>query len=275
MLWKVTREGLEPSWLFGTCHAGVMLEESLPESSIPLVEEASLFVSEVDTSEVNMFAMPEELFLPEGQTVESLLGQEVWKELVDELDLGFMARGMNRMQPFVVYSYVSGEIARELGDIPLLGNHVMDMTLENMAESKGVEAVGLETMEDQMRMINDIGTEIWLEGLRELTEEEGRAQLRVEMAKTLAACWNGDVSGVLESFEAYEEEVQGFNEKLLYARNRNWIPPLEGYFREGGGVFVAVGAGHLLGPNSVVSMLQDRGWTVEQQRGVTVDRERE
>ena len=45
-----------------------------------------------------------------------------------------MARGMNRMQPFVVYSYVSGEIARELGDIPLLGNHVMDMTLENMAD---------------------------------------------------------------------------------------------------------------------------------------------
>ena len=81
MLWKVTRDGLEPSWLFGTCHAGVMLEESLPESNIPLVEEASLFVSEVDTSEVNMFAMPEELFLPEGQTVESLLGQEVWKEL--------------------------------------------------------------------------------------------------------------------------------------------------------------------------------------------------
>ena len=42
LLWEVSRDGLPSSWLFGTCHAGVLLEESLPDARRELVEQASL-----------------------------------------------------------------------------------------------------------------------------------------------------------------------------------------------------------------------------------------
>lgn len=49
---------------------------------------------------------------------------------------------------------------------------------------------------------------------------------------------------------------------LLLARNEKWVPKLEALFAEGK-VFVAVGAGHLVGEHSVVAMLRQKGYVVE------------
>jgi uncharacterized protein YbaP (TraB family) len=48
---------------------------------------------------------------------------------------------------------------------------------------------------------------------------------------------------------------------MVYARNASWIPKLEKMF-EGGNVFVAVGADHLLGKRGVVALLEARGFKV-------------
>ena len=51
-------------------------------------------------------------------------------------------------------------------------------------------------------------------------------------------------------------------EELLNKRNTNWIPKLMKYFDEGS-TFVAVGAGHLSGPNGVIELLRNKGYKVE------------
>ena len=82
----------------------------------------------------------------------------------------------------------------------------------------------------------------------------------------------GDPSGFLELSADLEGSDKAFNDRLLRVRNENWIEPLDGYFQRGG-VFAAVGAGHLFGEFSVPSLLEAEGWTVEQQTGITVDRQ--
>ncbi|MBL8742154.1 MAG: TraB/GumN family protein [Myxococcales bacterium] len=49
---------------------------------------------------------------------------------------------------------------------------------------------------------------------------------------------------------------------LFFARNAKWAPKLGPMFDQGG-VFVAVGAGHLLGDKGVPALLAKKGYSVE------------
>ena len=56
---------------------------------------------------------------------------------------------------------------------------------------------------------------------------------------------------------------EGIYDALFVERNANWVPQIEAMLDEPGTVFVAVGAGHLAGPDSVITMLRDKGYEVE------------
>ncbi|QQR35281.1 TraB/GumN family protein [Devosia oryziradicis] len=57
------------------------------------------------------------------------------------------------------------------------------------------------------------------------------------------------------------EEV--FLERLIYARNRNWIAPLEAMLAQDRENLVIVGAAHLIGDGSVLDLLEKAGYGVE------------
>ncbi len=65
---------------------------------------------------------------------------------------------------------------------------------------------------------------------------------------------------VLESFQDFPSLARG----LLDARNRNWLPKIDGYLRSGKIYFVVVGAGHMGGPNGLLALLKSRGCKIEQ-----------
>jgi len=50
---------------------------------------------------------------------------------------------------------------------------------------------------------------------------------------------------------------------LIVQRNQNWIPLIEDILDSGESAFIAVGAGHVTGPQGVISLLEARGHTVE------------
>lgn len=76
---------------------------------------------------------------------------------------------------------------------------------------------------------------------------------------------DGDVNGIAKLVanpDGYGFTEAGY-EALLVKRNAAWVPQIEAMLDEPGSVFIAVGAGHLAGPDSVITMLRDKGYTVE------------
>jgi hypothetical protein len=55
-------------------------------------------------------------------------------------------------------------------------------------------------------------------------------------------------------------------EALLYQRNEIWSGQLQDMLKQPGSIFVAVGAGHLAGEQSVQDYLKDRGLTAQRVR---------
>jgi uncharacterized protein YbaP (TraB family) len=53
-------------------------------------------------------------------------------------------------------------------------------------------------------------------------------------------------------------------DRLLIQRNKNWTSQIEALMKENKNVLVIVGAGHLVGPDSVVDLLKKKGLSVKQ-----------
>lgn len=85
-----------------------------------------------------------------------------------------------------------------------------------------------------------------------------------ELLDDLIGEWSeGDVVGL--GYLVGDSDAFGSDavyDALLKSRNEDWIPKIEAMLEKPGNTFVAVGAAHLVGEDSVVKMLRDRGHDV-------------
>jgi uncharacterized protein YbaP (TraB family) len=83
-----------------------------------------------------------------------------------------------------------------------------------------------------------------------------------DFAKMLASWSKGDVKAIAISFNRDLSTSPALKEALLQRRNANWSHWVERRMATPGSVMVAVGAGHLAGPDSLVTMLKREGYKV-------------
>jgi uncharacterized protein len=120
----------------------------------------------------------------------------------------------------------------------------------------------LETAEQQIQVFSGLSPEgevrFLSATLRQIEEE-------ADETAAIDRLW---VSGEVDALAAALNRMIGeagpeLAQALLYDRNRRWADTIETLIHGKGEVFVAVGAAHLAGPNSVVDVLRQRGFSVE------------
>jgi uncharacterized protein YbaP (TraB family) len=75
---------------------------------------------------------------------------------------------------------------------------------------------------------------------------------------------HGDADLVEQLDRSQFSDFPAFRERLIDARNRNWIPKIEHDLGSGHVYFVVVGAGHFGGPNGILALLRARGCKIDQ-----------
>ena len=78
----------------------------------------------------------------------------------------------------------------------------------------------------------------------------------------LGAWSRGDVVAIGKSFNKDLSESPELKEALIKRRNQNWSRWIERRMGQPGSLMIAVGAGHLAGPDSVIELLQRDGYKV-------------
>jgi uncharacterized protein YbaP (TraB family) len=143
----------------------------------------------------------------------------------------------------------------------------VDKQLKARMTAAGKPVDGLETAEQQLRILADMPEPLQLDMLRETFRdvEEGPKKLL-----ELVDAWkNGDTRAIaqIESVELQKSSPELYK-SLIVDRNKAWAHTIAGRLRNsnGGTSFIAVGAGHLAGPDSVQKQLEAMGFkvTVEQ-----------
>jgi hypothetical protein len=85
------------------------------------------------------------------------------------------------------------------------------------------------------------------------------------MADDMLKYWKkGDADNLyallFKSFEGYPQ----IENRLIGQRNLQWVKKIEEMMVEDKNIIVIVGAGHLIGPGSVVALLKQKGYRVTQ-----------
>ncbi|MBR4721626.1 MAG: TraB/GumN family protein, partial [Muribaculaceae bacterium] len=139
-------------------------------------------------------------------------------------------------------------------------NKQLDKTIFSIANEQGIESRGFETNEFQLEVAYGAP-------LRQQAEEL-LADLRNPDAdseiKEMCDIYMRQDYPALEKFTEKVREGEVFqraSERLIYSRNENWADQLKAVLPEGG-VFIAVGAGHLPGKRGLLNLLREQGYTV-------------
>ena len=143
---------------------------------------------------------------------------------------------------------------RELGLDP--GSGVESALKKQFTDSK--KSIGqLETNAEQLGFFDRLSEDAQRKFL--IAMLDGAANMDSEFAGMLAAWTRGDVAGIAKSFNAEFSDAPELTDALLARRNANWARWVHGRLDKPGTVLVAVGAGHLAGDQSVVTMLEKQG----------------
>lgn len=120
---------------------------------------------------------------------------------------------------------------------------------------------GLETAQAQLMMFEtlDPATQRAL-----LTRAASHADTADKEVATLTAAWaRGDVAALVREINEDVDAVPAARKALLTDRNARWALWAEQRLARPGTVLMAVGAGHLVGPDGVPAMLEAKGYKVQ------------
>ena len=92
---------------------------------------------------------------------------------------------------------------------------------------------------------------------------EENTTVKRDFGGMLDAWSRGDVKGIAKTFDHDLSTSPELRDSLIRQRNANWSKWIERRMTQPGAVLIAVGAGHLAGPHSVLEMLKKDGYKIQ------------
>ena len=254
-------------YLFGSVH--VMKPEVDWETGKVKTAFDSADTLYLEIANLNDTAAAQPLLMQYGLDPSHPLSGKISKEDVEALDSAVKAIGMpgetmmEPMRPWLASMMLSVLPMVKAGYSP---NSGIDMALLSQTEKAKKQVKGFETMEDQIHLLADVPEAEQITMLhKDLTELEKSTQ---QMNDLVAAWQKGDVEkiGSIDN-EELAQKYPAVYKRMVVDRNQRWADTLNGVLKDPatGTVFVAVGAAHLAGPDSVIKLLEKDGWTVERE----------
>lgn len=270
LMWKATAENGATLYLLGTIHVfrheyyplPLDMENAFDKSRALLVE---IDLSKSDPAATKALVIQKGIY-PQGDD----LTQHVSREVLEQLQAyslksgGLPMQALVHMKPWMAAITIMEQEVEKLGYSPKEG---IDRHFITEANEKGKKVIGLETEEFQLGVFSDLSPELQ-EQMLKLTLVD--MALLKDDANSMMKCWlEGDENSLVELMTKdvrEHPELAPVDEKLLYERNITMEKKLEAYLKGlPDDVFiVAVGSGHLVGPRSIVDLLKQKGYKVEQ-----------
>ena len=264
LLWKITGNGLKnPSYLFGTHHLiPIQFLDSVP-GLYPAFNSTKMVVSEVVLNNLDATpAIRKAALLPDTVTIRGLLNQAEYEFVNQELTntLRMSLDNLNKMHPSLISKLYELELYKKYEHFE--ENTQSDTYFQLVAAKKGIPIAGLETVEQQVKLLfpenikketqllvaSIRNKEMLIQEMREMNRlyREGNLDALEVLANQSNKQWN-----------VSEEE----NKKLIDDRNINWVKQLPDLIKNNS-CFVAVGALHLPGNKGLIKLLKNEGYKV-------------
>ena len=256
-LWKVADEDTT-IYLFGTVHVLPKGGEWFDDRIASALAASDTIVTELPPSAMSDPASQQTIMalamLPPEQSLRALLSDEqraTYEEALGKLKMP--PEALDRFEPWFA--------AMTLSMVPLLQNgYAAESGVEKVLESKAgpnVKRDAVETLEGQLKLFDELPAADQATFLANVSK---RIDEVVPQLGAMVSAWQaGDADKLAALMNEAMKDDAHLADRLLYARNRNWATWIDERLDQPGTVFMAVGAGHLAGAQSVQDALAQRG----------------
>jgi uncharacterized protein YbaP (TraB family) len=265
VVWSVRGEH-NTVYLFGSIHVLRPGDVGLPRAAQAAYEDAEQLVMEIDMDDpaiADPLAMAAQMQryaqLPAGQSLESVLGADYATVAAHVQEAGLDIAMFDGFAPwFVGMLILQLEVAKR-GFDPA---HGIEQQVTDQAVADGKPILGLETPADQFAVLAGLSLPEQKRFLLMTLEETESADARLD--ELLTAWRTGDTATLARVLSEEFDEFPELYRPLTEERNRAWVEQLAGLLDDRDDYLVVVGALHLVGRNSVVDLLRQRGYRVTQ-----------
>lgn len=264
MLWRV-QSGGKSLYILGSVHM-------LPESAYPLdpaiekaFDESEKIVFELNLDSVANMSGAMSLLkrgtYENGRTLEKSISKETFGLVKEHLkESGIPLAMVSRFEPWMVAMLLTATDMRGSG---YSDAHGIDMYFHDKARKTGKEVKGLETLDFQVDLFDNLPEDAQEAFLKQTLEMSSAGDQG--MLDSMVAAWKvGDVAALEKIAGASMADTSALNQNLLQKRNHNWIPEIEKFLGSNSKHLVIVGALHLVGESGVIELLRKKGYSVEQ-----------
>lgn len=253
--WLATKNGTE-ILMIGSVHVGAEDMYPLPPSVANYLSHSDGLIIEADVRNTEGIIYPTN----QKQTREVISAQQKTQlnDIARELQIN--QHNLLASPPWATAITLQMAQMNRLGFSPEDG---VDQRLIELANQNRQPILPLETLQFQIDMLTrmpDDGKELLEETLSEWHRGKAITQCLIQSWKT------GDRDN-LQIFSELSEMSSDMAEQLLVRRNKDWADKLNGHQflpKKQGHYVMVVGMLHLLGPDNVRALLQEKGFTVRQ-----------
>jgi uncharacterized protein len=258
-VWKVTGLNGRIAYLGGSLHALQKSDFPLPAAYMRAFDASSRMAFEVDAKALkeSSEALVKAGKYPHGDSL---------KHHVDPRTYAYMRRLFGLMNvPEKTFAQFRPWFLVVLLQIRSLHHAFPEEGVDDFflkrAVKRSMPVVGLESVEEHAGVFS------------RLSDRESEILLLVNFIPSATAGGNdnvtkawrrGDADALAVRLRRESAEFPAFNERLVDARNRTWVPKIETFLASGHTYFVLVGAGHFGGNNGLLALLRAKGYQIEQ-----------
>lgn len=269
-----TQQTKHPLWVIQTPHNKVYFLGSvhvLDKRSYPLPEvmekayqESQILVFEIDINEMEnleFIKWSEQIgSYPEGEGLKQHITPELYQILEQEIiSFGIPMLVVEKFKPWMVVITIT---FLEFNRVGFDTRYGVDKHFFDRATKDGKEKQFLETAKSQLEILNRMSPQDQENFLKQTLTDLKEIETNI---KNLMENWKkGDIEKLSLFLNDSFKDHPALYHDIVVERNQNWIPHLEKLLKQNKNVLVIVGALHLVGKDSVLDMLEKKGYQANQ-----------
>jgi uncharacterized protein YbaP (TraB family) len=258
LLWEVSGNGLQqPSYLFGTFHLMCKNDINFSPQLKTAISLSDKVYMEMDMDDpATLFGGILFMNMKDGKTLQQLYSPADYKKVETYFNdsLHTPMSFIEKMKPFFLEAMLYPKM------MPCKSISGVEEELMKIVKLEKKEIKGLETMEFQASVFDSIPYE---EQAKELLKSIDSIAVNKQLFDTMLNVYKSQQLKEIENlFNKSELGLEEHQDILLDNRNKNWVGQLKNIMKTTS-VFVAVGAGHLVGKKGLIELLRKEGYTLK------------
>ena len=267
LLWKI--EGTNTHYLFGTIHAPDPRVTKLPKAVENAFSASKIIATELELDASTIMAMANASMLPAGQTLSADLPTALKAKLEAELKHISPQLSLAMFDRMKIWA-----LATNLQLLPMTlkypGVPSLDIKLAQDAQKAGKKNIGIETLDEQLRIFDSLSTADQIALMNEtVNQTKANREAGINLLEIMLSAYiKGDAQKIVEltneGFDVNNLLAQKLKKQLIDDRNVVMADRIyEMTIKRGHQThFFAVGAAHLVGEGSIIELLQKRGLSI-------------